>query len=204
MDAQILAAIGTPQSRVRKLPLHSPQRGHNVLARTQRVGAKIGARTIRSAELAAAQRERAALSAKAKAWPGLGPGPHPLSLVDSLRESAQTTAQKLKAAESKLALYTGQLDLWSGRLKAAEAQARLAEERSGGTAEPIDSARRAWNRNLAALRVRALGVAVAEMDARIAIAREERAECRDRHSGAMLTTSPSAKRATLNRSRVPD
>ncbi len=150
-------------------------------------------------ELAAAQRERAALSAKAKAWPGLGPGPHPLSLVDSLRESAQTTAQKLKAAESKLALYTGQLDLWSGRLKAAEAQARLAEERSGGTAEPIDSARRAWNRNLAALRVRALGVAVAEMDARIAIAREERDERREELEFAERQVREASKSTTFTR-----
>ncbi len=125
------------------------------------------------AELAAAQRDRAALAAKARDWPGLGPGPHPLSQVDSLRESAQTAAQQAKAAEAKLALIKGQFDSWSERLKEAEAQLRLAEERTGAGTDAADNARRAWLRDLAALRVRALGGTVAGVDERMAIAREE-------------------------------
>src|SRR5262245_58311053 len=54
-------------------------------------------------ELAIVQRDRAALFARVKAWPGFGPGPHSLSLVDGLRESVQTAAERAKAAEAKLA-----------------------------------------------------------------------------------------------------
>src|SRR5262245_10714318 len=80
-------------------------------------------------DLALVQRERAALSAKAKAWPGPGPGPHSLSLADSLREAAQTAAQRLKAAEAKVALFQGEIETFQRRLKDAEAKARLADER---------------------------------------------------------------------------
>jgi small-conductance mechanosensitive channel/ribosomal protein L17 len=130
-------------------------------------------------ELPAVQRERAALAARAKAWPGFGDGPQPLSLVDGLREAAQTAAQQVKAAEAKVALIGGQVETWSKRLKEAEAQARLADERAASGADAAELARRLWQRDLAALRVRALGATVAGFDARLAIAREELGTRRD-------------------------
>ncbi len=149
-------------------------------------------------ELAAVQRERAALAAKAKSWPGLGPGPHPLSLADSLRESAQTAAQQVKAAEAKLALINGQLGMWSDRLKEAEAQARLADERTGGT-DPADVARRTWLRDLAALRVRSLGATAAGVDSRMAIAREELGARRDELDFAERRVAEASKSVVFTR-----
>ena len=132
-----------------------------------------------SDDLAIVQRDRATLSAKAKAWPGPGPGPHSLSLVDGLRESAQTAAERLKAAESKVALFEGEIETFRRRLKEAEAKARLADERASATTDPAEAARRAWARDLAALRVRALGVVLAGLDRRLEITREEVGEHRD-------------------------
>ncbi|MGH8683619.1 MAG: hypothetical protein ACREVS_10055, partial [Burkholderiales bacterium] len=105
-------------------------------------------------ELSLVQRSRAALTAKVKSWAGLGPGPHPLSLVDSLREGAQGAAEKVKAAEAKLKLLDQQLNAWRGQLKDLEAQARLAEERASDSPDAADAALRARARDLAALRAR--------------------------------------------------
>ncbi len=130
-------------------------------------------------ELALMQRSRAAQTAKMKSSPGLGPGPHPLSLVDSLREDAQTAAEKVKAAEAKLALLEGQLATWRPQLRDLEAQARLAEERASGSSDGADAALRAWARDLAQLRARTLGAGFATLDMRTEIAREELAERRE-------------------------
>ncbi len=130
-------------------------------------------------ELALAQRSRAALVAKMKDSAGPGPGPHPLSLVDALREGAQAAGERLKAAQAKLALLDEQLAAWRLRLKELEAQARLAEERARESPDAPDAARRAWARDLATLRVRALGAGFAALDMRTASAREELAERRE-------------------------
>ena len=145
-------------------------------------------------DLAAAQRERAALSAKVKAWAGFGPGPHSLSLVDGLRESAQTAAERVKAAEAKLALLQGETDAFGQRLKDAEAKARLAAERAGEATVPAETARRTWARDLAALRARTLGVVVSGLDGRAELAREELAE----HREALEFAQAQAREASKN------
>ena len=145
------------------------------------------------------QRDRATLSAKAKAWPGPGPGPHSLSLVDGLRESAQTAAERLKAAESKVALFEGEVETFRRRLKEAEAKARLADERASATTDPAEAARRAWARDLAALRVRALGVVLAGLDRRLEIAREEVGEHRDALDFAQRQVSEASKSIAFTR-----
>ena len=150
-------------------------------------------------ELAIVQRDRAALSAKIRAWPGLGPGPHSLSLADSLRESAQTAAERVKAAEAKVALFEREIETVRLRLKDAEAKARLADERADGTGSPVEAARRAWARDLAALRVRALGVVLAGLDGRVAVAREELAEHRDALEFAQTQVSEASKSMTFAR-----
>ena len=151
------------------------------------------------AELAIAQRDRAALSARAKAWPGLGPGPHPLSLADGLREAAQTAAERVKAAEARSALLQGEIEVFQQRLKDAEAKARLADERAGEATAPAEAARRAWTRDLAALRVRALGVVLAGLDGRVAVAREELAEHREALEFAQLQVQEASKSITFTR-----
>src|SRR5262245_56942314 len=130
-------------------------------------------------ELALVQRNRAALAAKIKNWPGVGPGPHALSLIDGLRESAQTTAQKVTAAEARLELFNGQIESTRTRLKEAEVALRLAEERAAAAKNEPDSARHVWARDLAAVRARALGAALGALDARIQIVRTELAEYRE-------------------------
>jgi len=149
--------------------------------------------------LVAAQRERAALSAKVKAWAGFGPGPHSLSLVDGLRESAQTAAERVKAAEAKLALLQGETDAFGQRLKDAEAKARLAEERAGSATDPAEAARRAWARDLAALRARALGVVVAGLDGRAELAREELTENREALEFAQAQVRDASKNMAFTR-----
>jgi small-conductance mechanosensitive channel len=150
-------------------------------------------------ELANAQRDRAAFSAKAKAWPGLGPGPHSLALADALRESAQTAAARLKAAEAKAALFAGEIENTQQRLKEAEAKARLADERAAEAADPAEAARRAWARDLAAVRVRALGVVLAGLDTRAAVVREELAELREELEFAQLQVGEASKSMTFTR-----
>jgi potassium-dependent mechanosensitive channel len=150
-------------------------------------------------ELVIVQRDRAALSARRRAWPGLGPGPHSLSLADGLRESAQTAAERVKAAESKVALFEREIETFRQRLKDAEAKARLADERAEGTGGPAEAARRAWARDLAALRVRALGVVLAGLDGRVAVAREELAEHRDALEFAQVQVSEASKSMTFAR-----
>ena len=151
------------------------------------------------AELAIAQRDRAALSARAKAWAGLGPGPHSLSLADGLREAAQTAAERVKAAEARSALLQGEIESFRQRLKDAEAKARLADERAGEATAPAEAARRAWTRDLAALRVRALGVVLAGLDDRVAVAREELAEHREALEFAQLQVREASKSITFTR-----
>jgi len=150
-------------------------------------------------ELAIVQRDRAALSAKIRVWPGLGPGPHSLSLADSLRESAQAAAERVKAAEAKVALFEREIETVRLRLKDAEAKARLADERADGTGSPAEAARRAWARDLATLRVRALGVVLAGLDGRVAVAREELAEHRDALEFAQTQVSEASKSMTFAR-----
>src|SRR5262245_3996121 len=130
-------------------------------------------------ELALVQRNRAALAAKVKNWPGAGPGPHTLSLVDGLRESAQTTAQKVTAAEARLELFNGQIESTRTRLKDAEVALRLAEERAAGAKSEADAPRQVWARDLAAVRARALGAALGALEARTEIVRTELAEYRE-------------------------
>ena len=150
-------------------------------------------------ELALVQRSRAALAAKVKDWTGLGPGPHPLSLVDSLREAAQSAAERVKAAEAKLRLFNQQLDTWRAQLKDLEAQARLAEERASDSPNAADAALRVWARDLAALRARTLGAGFATLDMRSAIAREELAERREALAFAERQASEAAKSVTFTR-----
>ena len=150
-------------------------------------------------ELVIAQRDRAALSAKVKAWQGLGPGPHSLSLADALRESVQTAAAQLKAAEAKVALFAREIETFQQRLKDAEAKARLADERAAETTGPAEAARRAWARDLAALRVRALGVVLSGLDSRVAVAREELAERREEVEFAQLQVTEVSKSMTFTR-----
>jgi small-conductance mechanosensitive channel len=128
--------------------------------------------------LAAVQRQRAALDAKVKSWPGFGAGPHPLALVDSLREAAQTAAQQVNASEAKLALVNEELEAWRTRLKEAASRLRLAEERVSESANGAEVARRAWTKDLATLRVRAYGAALASLDSRVEVVREQLAEQR--------------------------
>jgi len=150
-------------------------------------------------EFALVQRSRAALAAKVKSWTGLGPGPHPLSLVDSLRESAQGAAEKVKAAEAKLALLDEQLATWRSRLKDLEAQARLAEERASGSPDGADAALRAWARDLAALRARALAAGFATLDMRTEIAREQLAERREALAFAERQSGEASKSVAFTR-----
>jgi potassium-dependent mechanosensitive channel len=150
-------------------------------------------------DLAIVQRNRAALAAKVKAWPGLGPGPHSLSLADGLRESAQTAAERVKAAESKLALFDGEIESFRTRLKDAEAKGRLADERASETTTRAETARRAWARELALLRVRALGVVLAGLDIRSAVAREELAEQREALEFAQAQVSEASKSMSFTR-----
>lgn len=150
-------------------------------------------------ELANAQRDRAAVSAKVKGWPGLGPGPHSLALADALRESAQTAAARLKAAEAKVALFARETENTQQRLKEAEAKARLADERAAEATDPAEAARRAWARDLAALRVRALGVVLSGLDTRVAVAREELAELREELEFAQRQVSEASKSMTFTR-----
>jgi small-conductance mechanosensitive channel len=130
-------------------------------------------------ELALVQRSRAAQAAKVKSWTGPGPGPHPLSLVDSLRESVQAAAEQVKAGEAKLALLDEQLATWRSRLKEAEVQARLAEERASQSPDGAGAALRAWARDLAGLRARTVAAGYATLDMRTEIAREQLAERRE-------------------------
>ncbi|HXK25302.1 MAG TPA: mechanosensitive ion channel domain-containing protein, partial [Myxococcota bacterium] len=154
-------------------------------------------------DLAIAQRDRALLSAKAKAWPGPGPGPHSLSLADGLRESAQTNAQRVKAAEAKVALFEGEIETFKRRLRDAEAKARLADERAGTTTtDAAEAARRAWARDLAVLRVRALGVVLAGLDTRLEVAREELGEHRDALDFAQREVTETSKSVAFTRADI--
>jgi small-conductance mechanosensitive channel len=85
------------------------------------------------------------------------------------------------------------------RLKDAEAKARLADERADGTGGPAEAARRAWARDLAALRVRALAVVLAGLDGRVAVAREELAEHRDALEFAQTQVSEASQSMTFAR-----
>jgi small-conductance mechanosensitive channel len=150
-------------------------------------------------ELALVQRSRAALTAKVKSWAGLGPGPHPLSLVDSLREGAQAAAERVKAAEAKLALHDEQLASWRPRLKELEAQARLAEERASGPQDGADAALRTWARELAQLRMRTVAAGFATLHARTEIAREQLAERREALAFAERQSDAAAKSVSFTR-----
>jgi len=150
-------------------------------------------------ELALVQRNRAALAAKIKNWSGLGPGPYPLSLTDGLRESAQTTAQKVTAAEARLELFTGQIESTRARLKDAEAALRLAEERAASTKSEPDSPRQVWARDLAAVRARALGAALAALDARTEIVRTELAEYREELAFTQRQIDAASKSTSFSR-----
>jgi small-conductance mechanosensitive channel len=150
-------------------------------------------------DLAIVQRDRAALAAKRSAWPGLGPGPHSLSVADGLREAEQTAAERVTAAEAKLALFDRELESFRGRLKDAEAKARLAEERSAETTDPAEAARRAWARDLAQLRVRALGTVLTGFDTRSAVVREELAESREALEFAQMQVREASKSVTFTR-----
>ncbi|HLB13329.1 MAG TPA: mechanosensitive ion channel domain-containing protein [Burkholderiales bacterium] len=150
-------------------------------------------------ELALTQRSRAALAAKAKSWTGLGPGPHPLSLVDSLREGVQAAAERVKAAEAKLALHDEQIASWRPRLKDLEAQARLAEERASGPQDGADAALRGWARDLAQLRVRSLAAGFATLDMRTEIAREQLAERREALAFAERQSDAASKSVAFTR-----
>src|SRR5262249_26699042 len=101
-------------------------------------------------DLGQIERRRAALEEKLASGTGLPPGPHPLGLVDELRDSAQTAAKRLAAAEAKLALLTQQLDAWRARHKDAEVKLRLAEEQASAGGAGDEAARRGWLRELAA------------------------------------------------------
>jgi small-conductance mechanosensitive channel len=150
-------------------------------------------------ELALVRRSRAALTANVKSWTGLGPGPHRLSLVDGLRESAQAAAEKVKAAEAKLALLDEQLATWRPQLKDLEAQARLAEERASGSAGDADGVRRAWVRDLAQLRVRAFAAGFATLDVRTEIAREQLVEQREALAFAERQVGEASKSVVFTR-----
>ncbi len=150
-------------------------------------------------ELALVKRSRAALTAKVKSWTGLGPGPHPLSLVDGLREDAQGAAEKVKAAAAKLALLEGQLATWRSQLRDLEAQARLAEERTSGSPDGADAALRKWARDLAQLRARTLAAGFAAMDMRTEIAREELAERRETLAFAQRQKDAASKSVEFTR-----
>jgi len=150
-------------------------------------------------ELALVQRSRAALAAKVKSWAGPGPGPHPLSLVDSLREGVQAAAERVKAAEAKLALHDEQIASWRPRLKDLEAQARLAEERASGPQDGADAALRGWARDLAQLRVRSLAAGFATLDMRTEIAREQLAERRETLAFAERQSDAASKSVAFTR-----
>jgi small-conductance mechanosensitive channel len=150
-------------------------------------------------ELALAQRSRAVLAAKVKSSPSFGPGPHPLSLVDSLREDVQTATERVKAGEAKLELLEGQLATWRGQLKELEAQARLAEERASGQPDSADAALRRWARDLAQLRARTLGAGFATLDMRTEIAREELAERREALAFASRRSDEASKSVAFTR-----
>ena len=150
-------------------------------------------------EFALVQRSRAALTAKVKSWTGLEPGPHPLSLVDGLREGAQAAAEKVKAAEAKLALLEGQLDTWRSQLRDLEAQARLAEERASASPDGADAALRAWARDLAQLRARTLGAGFATLHMRTETVREELAERREALAFATRQSEEAAKSVEFTR-----
>jgi len=150
-------------------------------------------------DLAIVQRDRAALAAKRSAWQGLGSGPHSLSLADGLREAAQTAAERLKAAEAKLALFDREVESFRSRLRDAEAKARLAEERAAEKTDPAEAARRAWARDLAQLRVRALGTVLAGVDSRAALVREEIAESREALEFAQLQVREASRSMAFTR-----
>ncbi len=124
-------------------------------------------------ELGLVERREAMLKVKLAGGTGLPPGPHPLVLVDQLRDNAEIAARKLSAAEAKLALLTQQLDLWRVRLKDAEVKLRLAEEQVSPGEGGDEAARRRWMRDLAAARVRAWEVVLTSLDTLAEVTRGE-------------------------------
>ncbi len=161
-DTQVeLAAVDGPERLASGAPPGTPEQQLQVRLRMLRLMTFSYRQQINAlGNLAEQQKISAEAEAKRRAWTGLpDKPPYSILLVDSMRSELQATLLTLRSEEVRTKLLAAQADNTRESLNKANERLRLAQE-ALETAKPAKMTAATWQRDLAALEVRALGAYV--------------------------------------------